>query len=213
MIPLQRISTKATIPTIIVTSPGFQVSLWPRAMIQVRMNGARHAATSSQSSVEKTVHASAELFGPTAQLVAGSPAQASFEFGLPLVVNQGIHSDASRTSAAPIPASSPGDTLDRSRKPLLSSALASIAPTLQAGIGCPQPRTKELRMAVTKIIEVVGSSPVSSDAAVKAALAEASHSLRNIKAVDVVSTGLRGENLDEWRALVRISFLVERVSE
>ena len=38
-------------------------------------------------------------------------------------------------------------------------------------------------------------------------------SLRNIKAVDVVSTGLRGDNLDEWRALVRISFLVERVSE
>ena len=36
---------------------------------------------------------------------------------------------------------------------------------------------------------------------------------RNIKAVDVVSVGLRGENLDEWRAHVRISFLLERVSE
>jgi flavin-binding protein dodecin len=69
------------------------------------------------------------------------------------------------------------------------------------------------QMAVTKIIEVVGSSPESSDAAVQAALAEARTSLRNIKAVDVVSTGLRGENLDEWRALVRISFLVERVTE
>jgi flavin-binding protein dodecin len=68
-------------------------------------------------------------------------------------------------------------------------------------------------MAVTKIIEVVGSSPNSSDAAVQAALADAQQSLRNIKAVDVVSTGLRGENLSEWRALVRISFLVERVSE
>ena len=68
-------------------------------------------------------------------------------------------------------------------------------------------------MAVTKIIELVGSSPASSDEAVKAALAEARSSLRNIKAVDVVSTGLRGDNLDEWRALVRISFLVERVSE
>ena len=68
-------------------------------------------------------------------------------------------------------------------------------------------------MAVTKIIELVGSSTTSSDDAVKAALAEAQASLRNIKAVDVVSTGLRGENLDEWRALVRISFLVERVSE
>ena len=68
-------------------------------------------------------------------------------------------------------------------------------------------------MAVTKIIELVGSSPDGSDAAVKAALDEARASLRGIKAVDVVSTGLRGENHDEWRALVRISFLVERVSE
>ena len=68
-------------------------------------------------------------------------------------------------------------------------------------------------MAVTKIIELVGSSGTSSDDAVKNALKEAQASLRNIKAVDVVSVGLRGENLDEWRALVRISFLIERVSE
>jgi flavin-binding protein dodecin len=68
-------------------------------------------------------------------------------------------------------------------------------------------------VAVTKIIELVGSSPDSSDAAVQAALAEARQTLRNIKAVDVVSTGLRGDDLNEWRALVRISFLVERVGE
>jgi len=68
-------------------------------------------------------------------------------------------------------------------------------------------------VAVTKIIELVGSSPESSDAAVQAALAEARSSLRNIKAVDVMSTGLRGDDLNEWRALVRISFLVERVNE
>jgi flavin-binding protein dodecin len=68
-------------------------------------------------------------------------------------------------------------------------------------------------MAVTKIIEVVGSSPESSDGAVQSALNDARQTLRNIKAVDVVSTGLRGENLTEWRALVRISFLIERVSE
>lgn len=68
-------------------------------------------------------------------------------------------------------------------------------------------------MAVTKIIEVVGSSPESSDAAVQAALGDARQTLRNIKAVDVVSTGLRGEDLAEWRALVRISFLIERVTE
>jgi flavin-binding protein dodecin len=68
-------------------------------------------------------------------------------------------------------------------------------------------------MAVVKIIELVGSSPNSSDEAVQNALAEARQTLRNIKAVDVVSTGLRGDNLDEWRAHVRVAFLIERVSE
>ena len=66
-------------------------------------------------------------------------------------------------------------------------------------------------MAVVKIIELVGSSSTSSDDAVQQALAEARKTLRNIKAVDVVSTGLRGDTLDEWRAHVRIAFLVERV--
>jgi flavin-binding protein dodecin len=66
-------------------------------------------------------------------------------------------------------------------------------------------------MAVIKIIELVGSSRESSDDAVQSALTEARSSLRNIKAVDIVSVGLRGENLDEWRAHVRVAFLVERV--
>ena len=47
------------------------------------------------------------------------------------------------------------------------------------------------------------TAPVFADDAVKAALGEARATLRNIKAVDVVSTGLRGDNLDEWRAFVR----------
>ena len=51
-------------------------------------------------------------------------------------------------------------------------------------------------MSVTKIIEVVGRSSVSSDDAVKSALAEASRTLRSVKALDVVSIGLRGDNLD-----------------
>ena len=66
-------------------------------------------------------------------------------------------------------------------------------------------------MSVVKIIELVGSSPTSSDDAVQQALAEAKQSLRNIKAVDVVSTGLRGDDLEEWRAHVRVAFLVEHV--
>ena len=64
-------------------------------------------------------------------------------------------------------------------------------------------------MAVVKIIELVGSSKQSSDDAAQQALNQAQTSLRNIRAVDVVSTGLRGENLDEWRAHVRVAFLVE----
>ncbi len=66
-------------------------------------------------------------------------------------------------------------------------------------------------MSVTKVIEVVGRSTESSDAAVKNALAEAGRNIRDIKALDVVSVGLRGENMNEWGALVRISFLVENV--
>ncbi len=68
-------------------------------------------------------------------------------------------------------------------------------------------------MAVVKIIELIGTSSKSSDDAVQQALAEARTSLRNIKAIDLVSTGLRGDNLDEWRAHVRVAFLIERVSE
>jgi hypothetical protein len=68
-------------------------------------------------------------------------------------------------------------------------------------------------MAVVKIIELVGSSTTSSDDAVQNALSDARQTLRNIKAVDVVSTGLRGDDLNEWRAHVRVAFLIERVSE
>ena len=68
-------------------------------------------------------------------------------------------------------------------------------------------------MAVVKIIELVGSSTTSSDDAVQNALSDARETLRNIKAVDVVSTGLRGDDLNEWRAHVRVAVLIERVSE
>jgi flavin-binding protein dodecin len=68
-------------------------------------------------------------------------------------------------------------------------------------------------MSVVKIIELVGSSTTSSDDAVAQALAEARKTLRNIKAVDVVSTGLRGDDLDEWRAHVRVAFIIDRVQE
>ena len=68
-------------------------------------------------------------------------------------------------------------------------------------------------MSIVKIIELVGSSTESSDDAIHGAVREAQRTLRNIKAVDVVSVGLRGEDLDEWRAHVRVAFLIERVGE
>jgi flavin-binding protein dodecin len=64
-------------------------------------------------------------------------------------------------------------------------------------------------MAVVKIIELVGSSRISTDDAAQQALKQAQDSIRNIRAVDIVSTGIRGENLDEYRAHVRVAFLVE----
>ncbi|MFM9053863.1 MAG: dodecin domain-containing protein [Solirubrobacterales bacterium] len=60
-----------------------------------------------------------------------------------------------------------------------------------------------------KIIELVGSSRISTDDAAQQALRQAQDSIRNIRAVDIVSTGIRGENLDEYRAHVRVAFLVE----
>ena len=49
--------------------------------------------------------------------------------------------------------------------------------------------------------------------AIEAHVVEARKTLRNIKAVDVVSVGLRGPDLDEWRAHIRVAFLIERVEE
>ena len=59
------------------------------------------------------------------------------------------------------------------------------------------------------IIELVGSSKTSTDDAARQARAQAQGTLRNIRAVDIVSTGIRGENLDEYRAHVRVAFLIE----
>jgi flavin-binding protein dodecin len=64
-------------------------------------------------------------------------------------------------------------------------------------------------LAVVKIIELVGSSRESTDDAARQALNQAQTSLRNIRAVDIVSTGFRGDNLDEYRAHVRVAFLIE----
>jgi flavin-binding protein dodecin len=65
-------------------------------------------------------------------------------------------------------------------------------------------------MSAAKTIEIIGRSTSSSDDAVRQALDEARHTLRNITGVDIVSKGLRGDDLGEWRALVRVAFVVDR---
>src|ERR1051325_3332986 len=107
-----------------------------------------------------------------------------------------------------------------SRRPLTLRSAGSPCNRSSADVEIAQPvpdghstEGRRRRMAAVKIIELIGTSSTSSDDAVQQALNEARTSLRNIKAVDVVSTGLRGDNLDEWRAHVRIAFLVERVNE
>jgi dodecin len=65
-------------------------------------------------------------------------------------------------------------------------------------------------MAAVKTIDIIGRSTQSSDDAVRQALDEARRTVRNITGADVVSKGLRGDDLGEWRALVRVGFLVER---
>src|SRR3954453_17459343 len=108
VIPLQRIRTRVVIPTIIVTSPGFQVSLCCLATIQDRMNGAAQPAIRNQRSTGNVCHAVALALGPMC-------AELILELGLPLVVNQGRNSDASSTSADAIPTSSPGVSREKSR--------------------------------------------------------------------------------------------------
>jgi flavin-binding protein dodecin len=67
-------------------------------------------------------------------------------------------------------------------------------------------------MAVVKIIELIGSSPKNWEEAVENALAEAAKTIKNIKSVYVKGCKARIENnqIVEYRALVKIAFIVER---
>jgi flavin-binding protein dodecin len=68
---------------------------------------------------------------------------------------------------------------------------------------------------IVKVVELVGSSPISWEDAVKEAIREASQSLRHIKAVDVVKhTAHVDENgeIEEYRATMHVAFGVEHHS-
>jgi len=66
-------------------------------------------------------------------------------------------------------------------------------------------------MGVTKVIEVIGTSPASSDDAIREAVAAASKSIRGITNVDVIELTCDIEQgvITRWNALVKISFPVE----
>lgn len=68
---------------------------------------------------------------------------------------------------------------------------------------------------VIKIIELVGASDKSWQEAVDNAIKEAGKTIRNIRGIDVIGwTGkVEGESIVEYRANVKIAFLVETVRE
>lgn len=64
---------------------------------------------------------------------------------------------------------------------------------------------------VYKLIELTGSSPTSSDEAVKAAIAKASESVRNIQWFEVTETRghvVNGE-VAHWQVTIKVGFTLE----
>jgi hypothetical protein len=71
---------------------------------------------------------------------------------------------------------------------------------------------KKEHMSVAKVVELIGSSPDSWEAAVTNAVEAAAQTLRNIRGVDVQRWTAKVENnrIVEYRAVVKIAFIVER---
>ena len=67
-------------------------------------------------------------------------------------------------------------------------------------------------MTVVKIVELVGSSPISWEEATKNALAEAAKTIRGIKSIYVKRCNAKVEKnqIVEYRAVVKIAFIVQR---
>jgi flavin-binding protein dodecin len=64
-------------------------------------------------------------------------------------------------------------------------------------------------MVIIEVAEVLGVSRQGSDDAIREALAEARTTIEDIRALEVISVGLSGEDLQEWRAHVRVAFRVK----
>lgn len=69
-------------------------------------------------------------------------------------------------------------------------------------------------MAVVKVIEIVGTSAEGWQVAVENAIEVAAKTVRNIRGVDVLgwTAKVDGDKIVEYRANVKISFLVEEIS-
>jgi hypothetical protein len=69
-------------------------------------------------------------------------------------------------------------------------------------------------MSVAKVVELIGSSKTSWEDAVQQVVAEASESLRNITAVDVVhhTANVEDGKITEYRATCHVAFVVEHHS-
>ena len=67
-------------------------------------------------------------------------------------------------------------------------------------------------MAVIKIIELIGSSPVSWSEAAQNAVTEAARTIKNIKGVHVkrCTAKVKDNKIVEYNANVKISFVVDR---
>ena len=67
-------------------------------------------------------------------------------------------------------------------------------------------------MSVVKVIELIGCSPNSWEEATKSALAEAAKTIKNIKSIYVkaVSANVENNKIVEYKAIVKISFVVDQ---
>ena len=67
-------------------------------------------------------------------------------------------------------------------------------------------------MATVKVVELVGLSSKSWHAAVEGALKDAAKSLHGISGIDMMSTtaAVKDNKITEYRATVKIAFLVEK---
>jgi len=68
-------------------------------------------------------------------------------------------------------------------------------------------------MAVVKIIELIANSSISWEDAVKKALADAAKTIKNIHSIEVkrCNANVKDNKIVEYRAVVKIAFVVERV--